>query len=159
MGKLFTDSKRRDQKNNPGSVLGNNHGLFHTLPISNIWSLSLGPLKSYIQLLPFLCCYSVPKSSPTLCDPMDCEMLGFPVLHYLPDFAQIHSQWCYPTISYSATLFFFCLQSFPASESFPMISVFSSGGQCIGASASASLLPMNIQGWFPLGSTDLIFTS
>ena len=52
---------------------------------------------------------------------------GFPVLHYLPDFAQIYSQWCYLTISYSASLFFFCLQSFPASESFPMISVFSSG--------------------------------
>ena len=47
--------------------------------------------------------------------------------------------------------FSFCLQSFPASESFPMSQLFASGGQSIGASASASVLPMNIQGWFPLG--------
>ena len=62
------------------------------------------------------------------------------------------SQWCHPTISSSLVpsppAF---LQSFPASGSFPMSWLFTSGGQSIGASASASVLPMNIQGWFPLG--------
>ena len=66
------------------------------------------------------------------------------------------SQWCYPTISSSAAFFSFCPQSFPASGSFPMSWLFASGGQKIGASASASVLPMNIEGWFPLGLTGLI---
>ena len=66
------------------------------------------------------------------------------------------SQWCYLTISFSAAPFSFCLQSFPASGSFPMSQFFTSNGQSIGASASASVLPMNIQGWFPLGLTGLI---
>ena len=67
------------------------------------------------------------------------------------------SQWCYPTISFSAALFSFRLQSFPASGSLPMSRLFTSGGQSIGASALTSVLPMNIQGWFPLGLTGLIF--
>ena len=66
------------------------------------------------------------------------------------------SLWCHPTTSSSVTLFSSCLQSFPASQSFPMSWLFASGGQSIGASASASVLAMNIQGWFPLGLTDLI---
>ena len=61
------------------------------------------------------------------------------------------SQWCHPTISSSVILFSSCLQSFPASVSFPMSQFFTSGGQSIGVSASASVLPMNIQDWFPLG--------
>ena len=61
------------------------------------------------------------------------------------------SQWCYPTISFSVIPFSFCPQSFPASRSFPISQLFASGGQNIGASASASVLPMNIQGWFSLG--------
>ena len=65
------------------------------------------------------------------------------------------SQWCHPTISFSAAPFF-CLQSFPASKSFPMSWLFISGGQGIGASASASVLSVNIQGWRPLGLTGLI---
>ena len=60
------------------------------------------------------------------------------------------------TISSYATPFSFCLQSFPASGSFPMSRLFASGGQITGVSASASVLPMNIQGWFPLGLTNLI---
>ena len=60
------------------------------------------------------------------------------------------------TISSSVTLFSFCLQSIPASESFPVRQLFASGGQSIGASGSASVLPVNIQGWFPLGLTVLI---
>ena len=66
------------------------------------------------------------------------------------------SQWCHLTISSSATPFSFCLQSFPASGSFLMSRLFASGGQSIGASASGSVLPMNIQGWSPLGLTSLI---
>jgi len=60
------------------------------------------------------------------------------------------NQWCHPTISSSVTPFSSCPQFFPASGSFPMNHLFVLGGQNIGASASASVLPMNIQGWFPL---------
>ena len=65
-------------------------------------------------------------------------------------------QWCHPTNSSFAAPFSFCLQSFPASGSFPMSQLFALGSQSIGASASASVLPMNIQGWFPLGLTGWI---
>ena len=63
------------------------------------------------------------------------------------------SQWCHPTISSSVIRFSSYLQSFPASGSFLMSQFFPSGGQSIGVSASASVLPMNIQDWFPLGWT------
>ena len=66
------------------------------------------------------------------------------------------SWWCRPTISSSVIPFSSCSQSFPASESFPMSQLFTSSGHSIGASASASVLPMNIQGWFPLGFTGSI---
>ena len=66
------------------------------------------------------------------------------------------SQWCYPTTSSSVILFSSCLQSFQASGSFPMSRFFPSGGQSIEVSASATVLPMNIQDWFPLGWTRLI---
>ena len=66
------------------------------------------------------------------------------------------SQWCHPTISSSVSPFSSCLQSFTASESFPMTQFFTSGGQSIGVPASASVLPMNIQDWFPLGWTGWI---
>ena len=66
------------------------------------------------------------------------------------------SWWYHPTISSSVILFSSCLPSFPASGSFPNSQFFESGGQSIGASASASVLPMNIQDWFPLGLTGLI---
>ena len=66
------------------------------------------------------------------------------------------SQWCHPTISFSVTHFSSCPQSFPASRSFPMSRLLASDGQSTETSASASVLPMNIQGWFPLGLTGLI---
>ena len=66
------------------------------------------------------------------------------------------SQWCHPTISSSVTPFSSCPQSFSASESFPMNLLFSSDGQRIEASTLASVPPMHIQGWFPLGLTGLI---
>ena len=66
------------------------------------------------------------------------------------------SWWCHPTFSSSVIPFFSCLQSFPESGSFLMSQLFSSGGQSIGVSGSASVLPINIQDWFPLGLTDSI---
>ena len=68
------------------------------------------------------------------------------------------SQWCHPTISSSVIPFSSRLQSFPVSGSFPMSQFFTSGGQSIGVSASASVLPMNSQDWFPLGLTGLNIT-
>ena len=102
-----------------------------------------------------ICC-SVTKSCPTLCDSMGCSTPIFPVLQSLrvcSDSCPL-SQWYYLIISSSASLFSFCLQSFPASGSFPVSHLFASSGQSIGA--PASVLPMNIQGWFPLGWTGLI---
>ena len=66
------------------------------------------------------------------------------------------SWWCHPAISYSVVPFSSCLQSFPASGSFPMSQFFTSDGQSIGVSASASVVPKNIQDWFALGLTGLI---
>ena len=66
------------------------------------------------------------------------------------------SRWCHPNISSSVIPFSSCLQSFPASGSFLMSQLFASGGQSIGVSASASVLPMKIQDWFPLGWTGCI---
>ena len=80
-----------------------------------------------------------------------CSTPGFPVLHYLSEFAQIHVHWCYLIILSSASLFF-CL--YLSSGSFLMRQLFPSGGQ--GDSVSAPVLPMNIQGWFPLGMSGFI---
>ena len=93
----------------------------------------------------------------TLCDPMDCRMPGFPVHHQLPELTQTHAHWVDDAIQPSHPLsspFSSCLQSFLASGSFQMSQFFASGGQSVGVSASASILPMNIQDWFPLGWTD-----
>ena len=67
------------------------------------------------------------------------------------------SQWCYPTISSSIIPFSFCLQLFPESGSFLKSQFYTSGGESFRVSASASVLPMNIQDWFPLGWTSCIF--
>ena len=74
----------------------------------------------------------------------------------LPKFMSI-GQWCHLTISPSDVTFSSCPQSFPASGSFPMSQFFTSGGQSTGVSASASVLPMNIQDWSPLGLTGWIY--
>ena len=66
------------------------------------------------------------------------------------------SRWCHPTISSSVIPSYSCLQSFPASRSFPLSQFFASGGQSIRVSASASVFPVNIQDWFPLGLTGWI---
>ena len=99
------------------------------------------------------CCHSFTQLCPILCDPMDCSTPGFPVLHYLSEFAQTHVHWVSDTIqpiSSSVIPFSSCPQSFPASGSFPMSQLFILGSQSIGASASASVLPVNILCWSPL---------
>ena len=106
-----------------------------------------------------LCC-SVAQSRPTLCDSMDCSTPGFPVHHQLPELTQTHVHQVGDAIQPSHSL----LSPSPAAfnsqhESFLMSWHFTSGGQSIGASASASVFPMNIQGWFPLRLTGLILLS
>ena len=90
------------------------------------------------------CCCWVTKLCPTLCDTMDCSIPGFPVLHHLPKFAQTHVHWIVMLIISSSIIpFSSCPQSFPASGSFPMSQFFTSGGQSIVASASASVSRSN----------------
>ena len=120
------------------------------LPRSNsllISWLSSIPLYTYMLLFGPLGLQhtrpSCPSPSPRVC-PSSCQL----------------NWWCHPTISSSVTLFSFWLQSFPASGSFPVsCQLFASGGQSIGASGSAAVLPMNIQAWFPLELTGLILLS
>ena len=94
----------------------------------------------------------------TLCDPKDWSKPGFPVLHHLSELAQNHAHWVGDAINH----LFLChpllllLSIFPSNRSFLMSWLFISGVWSIGASASASVLPMNIQDWFPLGLTGLI---
>ena len=102
----------------------------------------------YIKYIPNIniwprCC-SVAQSCPTLWDSMDCSTPHFPVLHHLLEPTQTHVHWVSDAIQPSCLLvpFSSCLQSFPASGSFPVSQFFASGGQSIGA--SASVLPMNI---------------
>ena len=102
-------------------------------------------------------CCSVIKSYLTLCNLMDCSTPGFPVLHHLPEFAQIHVHWVSDASQPSHPLLPPSPPAFNLSQHqgfFPVSQLFASGGQSVGASASA--LPMNIQGWFPLGLTLLI---
>ena len=102
---------------------------------------------------------SVTQSRSTLCDPMDCSTPGLLVHCQLLESTQTHVHWvseAIQTISSSVIPFSSCLQSFPATGSFQMSQFFASGGQSIGVSASASILPVNIQDWLPLGWTGWI---
>ena len=107
---------------------------------------------------PHFCCYSVTRSWPNLCDPMDWSTPGSSVLYYLPEFAQSHVHWAWPVMRSNRLILCCSLLLLPpiflASGSFLMSQFFMSGGQII--SASAPVLPMNIQEWFPLGWTGLI---
>ena len=101
---------------------------------------------------------SVTQSCPTLCDPMKRSMSGLPVYHQLLESTQTHVHWVGDAIQPSHPL---SSPSPPAlnlsaSGSFPMSQLFASGSQSIGVSASTSVLPMNIQDWFPLGWTGWI---
>ena len=111
------------------------------------------------------CCCSVTKLCPTLCEPMDYCMPGLPVPHYLLEFVQVRVHWLDNTIQPFHPLPPFSPLAFNLSQhqglfqwvgSFPVSQLFASGGQSIRASALASVLPMSIQGWFPLGLTNLI---
>ena len=102
-----------------------------------------------------LCCCSVTKSNSLQLHGLQHTRLPFPSPS--PEVCSNScplSRWCHPTISPSVTPFSPCLQSFPSSGSLPMSRLFPSGGQSIGA--SAAVLPMNIQGWLPLGFSGLI---
>ena len=118
---------------------------------------SHGRLKCYWSMCVCVCVW-VAQSCPPLCESMDCRTLGFPVLHHLPGLAQTHVHWVGDAIQWSCPLTAFSshLQYFPASGSFQMSQFFTSCGQSIGASASASVLPVTIQGWFSKGLTGLI---
>ena len=95
----------------------------------------------------------VTQSCPTLCDPMDCSTPGLAVYHQLLEFTPTHVHWvggaiqpCHPLSSLSPPTF-----HLPSIRTFQMSRFFTSGGHSIGASSSVSVLPMNIQGWSPLG--------
>jgi len=104
------------------------------------------------------CFCSVAQSCLTLCDPMDCSTSDSPVLHYLLEFAQTHVHWVNDAIQPSHPLSCPSPPDFNLSPSgsFPINWLFTSGGQSIRAPTSASVLLVNIQGWFPLGLTGLI---
>ena len=107
--------------------------------------------------IPLHCC-SVIQSCPTL-QPDGLQHARLPCPSPSPGIcSNLYplSPWCHPATSSSVVPFSSCLQSFPASGSFLMSQFFTSGGQSIGASASESVLPVNIQDWFPLGWTDMI---
>ena len=115
-------------------------------------------IRTLEKILQYCCCCWVAKPCLTLYDFMNCSTPGFSVLHYLLAFAQTYIHWINDAIQPSHPLlspFSSCPQSFPASGSFPMSQLFPLGGQSIGASASASVLLMNIQYWLPLGLTGL----
>ena len=102
---------------------------------------------------------SVAQSCPILCDPHRLQHARLPCPPPTPGVysnSLALSQWCHPTISSSIVAFSSCLQSFPASGSFQMSQLFPSDDQSIGTSPSTSVLPMNIQDWFPFGWTGLI---
>ena len=103
------------------------------------------------------CCYSVANLCLMLCDSMNYSTPGYSVLHYLQEFAQIHDYWVGDAIQPSHPVVPFShLQSFPASGSFQTSQLFTSDRPNIGVSASALVLPMNIQDWFPLAWTGWI---
>ena len=101
-------------------------------------------------------CCSVAQSCPNLCNPMDCSTSGFPVIHYLLELAQTHVHWVGDAIQPSHPLLSLSPPAFNLSQHQGLFQWVSSLHQVVGASASASVLPMNIQGWFPIGLTDLL---
>ena len=101
------------------------------------------------------CCCPVTQLCPTICDPMGYSTSGFPVLHQFPEHTQTHVHQVGDAVQSFHPLSS-RLQSFPTSGSFPRSQIFESGGQSIGASVSASVLPINSQDWFPLRLTGWI---
>ena len=125
------------------------------LKFNNLLVLKCLPCRHFCSWMSVIVVHSL--SPIQICNPADCSMSGFPVLHYLPEFVQTHIHWVADAIQSSQPHSPLLLLSiFPASGSFPMSQLFTSGGQSIGSSASASVLPLNNQGWFPLGWTGWI---
>ena len=119
-------------------TIGYSRWLYHYAILSNFYvsSFQLSSVLSSVWLWPHRLQHTRPPCpSPTPRVYLNSYPLG---------------EWCRPTILTSIIPFFPCLQSFPASGSFHMSQLFASGGQSIGVSGSASVLPMSIQGWFPL---------
>ena len=125
---------------------------------SSSLTFSIFPYSFPLWFVTEHCCCSVPKLCATLCDSMNHSTPGFPVHHQLLELTQTHVHWLGAATQPSHPVAHFpsCLQSFSASGTFPTSQLFPSGGQRIGASASASVLPVTIQGWFPLGWTGWI---
>ena len=124
--------------------------LLSQIAIFYLWNINL---KIYL-------CFqfsSVAQSCPTLCDPMDCSTAGFTVQHQLQELAQTHVQQVSDAIlpSHSRSSSLLLPSILPTIRVFTN-ELFTSGGQSIGVSTSVSILPMNIQDWFPLVLTDLI---
>ena len=119
------------------------HQFFSTQP--SLWSNS--HIHTWLLEKPSVQFISVAQSCPTLCDPMECSSPGLPVHHRLPESTQTHVHWVSDAIqplASSVIPFSSCLQSFPASGSFPMSQLFASGGQSIGVSASNSFDYMHL---------------
>ena len=148
-------------------------GVAYSATLSNIWhseQFKTMELVNRSRTFEFLgqrshlhdiccCCCSVAKSCPNLCDSHGLQHARLPCPSPSPGVCSNScpsSWWCHPTFS-SSVIPFSCLQPSPAWESSQMSWFFASGGLSIGASASASVLPMNIQGWFPFGLTGLIY--
>ena len=124
------------------------------------WVFGSGMTKGDANHVFLFSCCSVSKSCLSLWDPMDCSTPGSPVLHYPPEFAQIHVHWIGDTIQSSHSLlpplFPFAFNLSQHQGPFQWVGSSHQAAKSFGASASASVLPMNIQGWFPLGLTGLI---
>ena len=124
-------------------------------PTIEAWSPNHWATGGFLAVI-FTCFLLFSHSVMSLCNPMDCSIPGFPVLHYPFEFTQTHVHWIGDASS-SVVPISSHLLSFPASGSFPVSQFLASEGQSIGASASASVLPMSTQDWFPLGLAGLIF--
>ena len=120
-------------------------------PFSGAQVAPLLPLKHFTHGYISNCCLAA-QCCPTLLTPWTAACQSF-TISWSCSYSWPLSRWYYLTISSSAATFSFCTQSFIVSGSFPMSQLFTSGGQSIGVSASASILPLHIQGWFPLGLT------
>ena len=134
-------------------------GLITVGPWARPDSIKMPPLSLASPDIDWKCCCSVAKSSLTW-RRHGLQHACLPCLSLSPGVCSNScplSQWCHPTISFSVIPFSYFLQSFPASGPFPVSWVFASGGQSINTSALASVFTVNIQCWFPLGLTGLIF--
>ena len=133
--------------------------------LASLWHFAVAPwvwilmcVKGFLSASGVRECPLSTQSYPVLCDFVDCCKPGSrpPLSPGACSYSCPWRRWCHPAISSSVARFSGCPQSFPASGSFPVCRLFASGGQSVGASASASIVPVNIWGCFPLRLTDLL---